>query len=706
MACGERAFFARSAWRRRAAAIFTAGEDVPTGRRCASSATSCGRPVRRVATIDRRRDDQLNGQPWQVIGVMPPQRDGAVRQVQVFAPRVFEVGGLTPAQDRGRRRLFAADRAAEVRACRSMQARRELAALGRAYRAEFAANLDAEQRQRRRSTTSTSIVGRLKPTFYTLLGAVGVVLLIACANVASLFLGRLAARQREIAVRLSLGATRGRDRAAVSRREPGLSAIAAALVGTLLALWALSAVQSVFGQQLPPNTDFALDWRALAFLRRIALISSALLVGLVPALQASQSGLVETLKDARAARRARAAAGCAPCLIVVEVALSVVLLVGSGLLLASFRRPAADTARLRSVRRRRGLRRPAHQSVPHGGAAGRVLRPCRRATLDASRRWRRRRRARPARQRSQRAVALQRRGPADPAAAATAAGLAPNRERGLLPRASDSAARGPRDSRSRIATGRRGVCVINEALAARLFPGGSALGQQLARGRDADLVHTIVGVVADVRSNGVTAPVPDEIYYPVRQLGRANFTVIARTSGDAALLQNMIRAAVADVDAGSRFRSSRPWTARSPRVSVSSASSPASRCALPPLRVILAAVGLYSVVSYAVAQRRHEIGIRMALGARPAQVLSLVMRGGLALVGIGLVLGLAGAAAATRLLQTLLTNVNAFDPLVYAGVAVGFAGLAALACLVPSLRAARVDPLTALGDDRAPARQA
>ena len=253
--------------------------------------------------------------------------------------------------------------------------------------------------------------------------------------------------------------------------------------------------------------------------------------------------------------------------------------------------------------------------------------------------------------------------------------------------------------------GAPGVCVINESLSARLFPGGTALGQQLARGRDANLVHTIVGVVADVRSNGVAAPAPDEIYYPARQLGRANLTIIGRINGNADLLQNAIRAAVADVDNRqpiSFFQTLDGALAQS--LGVQRIVASLTMC-FAGIAVILAAVGLYSVVGYAVAQRRHEIGIRMALGARPAQVLGLVMRGGLALVGIGLALGLAGAAAATRLLQTLLTNVSAFDPLVYAAVAVGFAGLATLACLVPSLRAARVDPLTALEDGGGPVRR-
>ncbi len=244
------------------------------------------------------------------------------------------------------------------------------------------------------------------------------------------------------------------------------------------------------------------------------------------------------------------------------------------------------------------------------------------------------------------------------------------------------------------------VCIVNQSLANHLFPGESPLGHVLLRGRDAEIGHEIVGVSADVKSNGLSAPVPDEIYYPMRQLGKPGMSVIARTTGDAATLQHEISTAVAQVDHDQPISFFQPLgvlLAQSLGVQRIVASLTAIFAAI---ALVLAAIGLYSVVSYAAAQRTAEIGIRMALGARPQQVLGLVMSGGLKLVVIGVVLGLVGAAGTARLIQALLTNVRPLDPVVYASVALFFGLVAAAACFVPSLRASRIDPLAALSDRR------
>jgi ABC-type antimicrobial peptide transport system permease subunit len=244
------------------------------------------------------------------------------------------------------------------------------------------------------------------------------------------------------------------------------------------------------------------------------------------------------------------------------------------------------------------------------------------------------------------------------------------------------------------------VCIINQSLANHVFPGESPLGHVLLRGRDAEIPQTIVGVIADVKSNGLNSPAPDEVYYPMRQLGKPAMNVTARTSGDTAWLQGAISAAVARVDRDqpiSFFQSLDTLLAQSLGVQRLVASLTA---VFATIALVLAAIGLYSVVAYAAAQRTAEIGIRMALGAKPSQVLALVMRSGLKLVALGVVLGLAGAAGTARLIQTLLSNVGPLEPLVYGSVALFFGLVAALACFVPSLRASRIDPLIALGDRR------
>jgi len=636
----------------------------------------------------------LNGQPWQVVGIMPPRLSAPFAQVQVFAPRVFEVGGLTPIQVQNGAGY--AQAIARLKPAVSLeQATSELAALGRSYKERFAARLDANNATVPRMYVE-ALVGNLQPTFYTLLGAVGFVLLIACANVASLFLGRLTARVREVAVRQALGATR-RQIVRQFLVESFVFSLAAGALGVLLASWALSAVQALIGAQLPPNTAVTLNWRALAFTAAVTL-TTALLVGLVPALQASRAELVDTLKDSARGSSSDRSGRFRATLIVSEVALSVVLLVGSALLLVSFIK----------------LQRTPPGFEPRGAAAAFVGVPQARYATPA--------------QQAQFFVDVVARLRAQPriADAAAAIGLPMS---GFNPRSPYSVGGRPvlplpqrpianlgivsdgyfRMMRIPFAEGRAftaddrdggpGVCIINESLAKRLFPGESALGRILLRGRDAELKAEIVGVIRDVKTNGLNLPAPDEIYYPVRQLPRPGMAIVARTDGDAASLQAILRSTVAAVDKDqpiSFFATLETTVAQSLGVQRIVASLTAIFAAL---ALVLSAIGLYSVLAYAVSQRTPEIGIRMALGARPEQVVGLVMRNGLTLVAVGLGVGLAAAAGAARLLQTLLFDVQPLDPLIYAAVTIVFAIVATLACLVPSLRASRIDPLLALRAD-------
>jgi predicted permease len=252
--------------------------------------------------------------------------------------------------------------------------------------------------------------------------------------------------------------------------------------------------------------------------------------------------------------------------------------------------------------------------------------------------------------------------------------------------------------------GAPGVAIINEQLARRLFPNESAIGQVLLRGRDADVRNTIVGVIADVRTNGVSAPVPDEVYYSLRQFGRPGMAITAKTSGDPLVLQGILRDAVAQVDTDqpiSFFQTMDVAFSQSLGVQRIVASLTAVFAGI---ALVLAAIGLYAVVAYAVTQRTTEIGIRMALGARPGQVLTLIMKGGLSLVAIGLVIGLASAAATTQLITTLLANVAPLNPVVYGLVAIFFAMVAAVACLMPAVRASKINPVAALAGGRSKSR--
>jgi predicted permease len=635
----------------------------------------------------------LNGQPWQVVGIMPPQLSPPFGQVQIFAPRVFEIGGLTPVQIQAGAGY--AQPIARLKPDVSLaRAAAELAALSRGYKEAFASKLDAHNTSEPRLFVA-ALVGNLEPAFYTLIGAVSFVLLIACANVASLFLGRLTSRHKEIAVRQSLGATR----AQVVRQflvESLVFSIVAGALGVLVGLWALSAIQSTIASQLPPNTTLTLNSRALAFTGGVTLIS-ALLIGLVPALQASQGRLVEVLKDSARGSSSERGSRFRASLIVGEVVLSVVLLVGSSLLLLSFLK----------------LQQTPPGFEPRGAAAAFVGLPLTRYRTNPQQaeffsRVIERLRAFPGVTDAAASIGLPLTGNARAPYSVGGRDILPLPQRPLAGFAIVSEdyfrlmriafAQG-RPFRAEDRADQPNVVIVNESFARHVFPGESAIGKTLMRGANADITGEIVGVIRDVKTNGLNAPVPDEIYYPMRQLGRSGMNIVARTKGDPATLQAIIRGAVAEVDKDqpiSFFATLETNVATSLGTQRIVAALTTTFAAL---AFAMSVVGLYSVLAYAVSQRTAEIGIRMALGAQSAQVVRLIMRSGLELVAIGLVLGLAAAAGAARIIQTLLFDVHPLEPLVYAAVAASFAAVATLACLLPSLRASRIDPLIALRAD-------
>lgn len=634
----------------------------------------------------------LNGTPTTVIGVLAPQPPFPFNQAQYVVPRPDAPVGLTPEQV-ANGAIYLQVTARLKPGVSFAQADAEIKAIGARYRAEFPTRLDAHSEHELRRFID-ELVGNLRPTFYLLLAACGFVLLIACANVASLFLGRLSARHKEIAVRLSLGATRG-DIVRQFLIESLVFSLAAGAVGVVCSLWAIAAIGGALENQLPRAAELRFDGLALAFSAGLSGFA-ALLVGLVPALQASRSDLAETLKDTarsggggRAGRRFRAG------LIVAEVALSVTLLIGAGLLLVSFWKlqrtpPGFDATGVAA----------AFVSIP----PDRYRTPEQQAAF------------------FDRVVARLQAHPQVTSASAVAGlplsgflSVSPysigGREILPLPQRPLAGFRiaSPDYLRTLGLTLKEGrffevtdhaqaqkVVVLNESFARRLFPGESALGKVILSGRDADVTNLVVGIVGDVKSQSLSNPPPDEIYYALAQRGRPGMQLAAKTSGDPVALQSLMRAAVAAEDntvALSFFQTMEQVMLNSLGVQRILATLIAAFAAI---AFALAIIGLYSVLAYAVTQRTSEIGLRMALGAQREQVVSLVMREGLWLVGIGLLVGLVGAAGATRLMSSLLFSVRPLDPSVYAVVVIAFAAVAALACLVPSLRAARVDPIVAL----------
>jgi predicted permease len=637
----------------------------------------------------------LNGQSYTVIGILPPALSNPIGNVLLFTPRVFESNGLTPIQVQNGAGYIGVTARLKDGATLE-QAAAELKTLSENYKVAYPARLDGKNDSTVR-TFAEELVGNLKPTFYLLLGAVGLVLLIACANVASLFLGRLSARHKEIAVRLSMGATRGQ----LVRQfltESLLFSSVAGVVGVMIGWWSLAAIQRLSANQLPPGVTLNLDGTALLFTVGISAIS-ALLIGLIPALNASRTDVAEVLKDtARSAAGGTRGGKFRSTLIVIEVLFSVVLLVGSALLLASF-------VRL--------------QSTPPGfeprGVATAFLSiagpryPTGPQQADFFARYIERLESQPQVKSAAVAIGSPLSGfqPRSPYAIAGRP-VPPLPERALaqldivsehyfstmgIPLRSGRAFTAQDTDKSPT------VCIVSESFAARLFPGESALGKILLRGRDAEIKCEIIGVAADVKSNGLNAPAPDEMYFPFRQLSRPIATILVRTAGDPTALQSVMRSHLTAVD------NNIPVTLFSTLEAALAQSLGIQRITawltgiFAGVALLLSAVGLYSVLAYAVTQRTSEIGIRMALGAQRGQVVGLILRSGLRLVAIGLVLGLGVAAILSLFLGTLLYNVKPLDPLIYAGVAVLFAIIASLACLIPSLRASRIDPLVALRTD-------
>lgn len=635
---------------------------------------------------------RLNGQPWEVIGIMPPRLSPPFAQAQILAPRVFDVAGLTTLQVQNGSG-YSQPVARLKPGVTLQQAATELSAISAGYGTQFGAHLDATTASEPHDFIQ-SLVGNLQPMFYTLLGAVSLVLLIACANVASLFLGRLVARRKEIAVRQSLGATRTQVVRQFLVESLVFSVIAGGL-GTLIALWTLAAIRSLVSSQLPPDTVLTLNTRALLFTGAVTVVS-ALLVGLMPAIQASRSQMVDVLKDG--ARGSSSGGRFRSAMMIVEVALSVVLLVGSALLLMSFldlqrATPGFDTRGAASAFVGLPIARyktPAQQAaffsevIERLKSDGNVIDAAAGLGLPVS--------------------GFNPRGPYSvggrpilPLPERPIAGFAVVSEdyfKTLRITLAEGRPFTPEDRE-----GAPGVCIVNESFAKHVFPGESALGKVVMRGPNSEFVAQIVGVIRDVRTNGPTVPVIDELYFSIHQMGRPAMSVLARTNGDAAALQSSIRSAVLAVDKDqpiSFFATMDTNIALSlgaQRIVASLTSVFAG------LALVLSAVGLYSVLAYAVSQRTPEIGIRIALGAQRGQVVQLILRSGLDLVGIGLLVGLVGAAATAQAIKSLLFGVEPFDLRVYAAVGVTFIIVALLACLIPSLRASRIDPLNALRAD-------
>jgi putative ABC transport system permease protein len=537
-------------------------------------------------------------------------------------------------------------------------------------------------------------VRNIKPALIVLLGAVGFVLLISCANVANLLLARSAVRQKEIAIRTALGSSRRR----IVRQlmtESVLLAIIGGGAGLLVAGWGIDGLLALAPEDLPRVREVGIDGTVLLFTLGITL-ATGIGFGIAPALHASKPDLNETLKDAgrgtsAGLRRQRVR----NLLVVSEVALALVLLIGGGLMIRSFytlqkvdpgfdpNNALAVTVSLPSARYRQEAQQvsffdqlmkkvstlPGVKSV--GGTSvvpiindfilGVVVegRPAVEAETDYPK--------------------------------TNYFGVTPGYFKAMgipLLRGRDFDERDVADSKR--------VVIVNETLANTLFPGEDPIGKRIHITMGPEIFREIVGVVRDVKQNGLDVETKSQTYEPFAQDPSTVMTLIVRSSGDPTQLTGAIRSEVLALDKEQPLN--RVMTLNE-IISDSVAQQRFSMlllCVFATVALVLAAVGLYGVMSYSVTQRTHELGIRMALGASKQDVLRLVVGQGAALAGTGVVIGLAGAWGLTRLMSSLLFGVSATDTLTFALVPVMLAGVALMACFVPARRAAKVDPMIAL----------
>jgi putative ABC transport system permease protein len=537
----------------------------------------------------------------------------------------------------------------------------------------------------------------LRPVMLLLLGAVGFVLLIACANVASLQLARTAARRREILLRASLGASRGR----LVRQlltESLLLAVAGGVAGLLAAHLGLRLLDVAVPVELPRWLAFDIDWRVLAFTAGISMLAGVTF-GLTPALGAGRVRVAEALKAGPRAGGSRDGTRLRSALVVGQIALSLVLMVGATLLVQSFvrlqgSRLGFDPAGALVLRLSLAGERYAtaeQRAAFHAAALERVraLPGVTSATVVtglaiANDRWNRSVEVdgRPAPERAPRVIYT-----------AVAGDYFDALRLPLVE------GRAPRGSETTAHTAR--VAVVNETMARRLWPDGGAVGARFRLPEEDTTAtgwYTVVGVARDAVQRELGVPVEPQAFVTGAPGHMTRLVVRASSDDAAAALAPVVRAAVAAVDPSVPAfeplllrdvvgRNESYWL---PRLWSGLFGAFAA------VALAIAAVGLFGVISYVVRQRSHELGVRLALGATPRDVLRLVLGRGARLAIAGIVLGVAGAAATTRLLASLLYGVEAGDPATFVGVPVLILAVALLASWVPARRAMRADPATAL----------
>lgn len=534
-----------------------------------------------------------------------------------------------------------------------------------------------------------------RKTLWLLLGIVGAVLLIACVNVTNVLLARATTRQREIAIRSALGANRW---LIVQQLliESLLLALAGGVLGVVLSLWLVDGLSALLPSDVPQLTGLRPDWRVLLF-TLLASVVTGVLCGLIPALSATRGNLAETIKDGgRSISGGKWSALLRNALVVGEVAIALVLLTGAGLLVNSL---------LRLQRVNPGFRTDhtlTMQMTLSGDRYQDRKQPAARINAFLA-------------ELSDRVSRLP--GVTDVAHAQCVplTGVENNTGFQIVDQVSSEKPSAQlrfigngyfrtlgiplvagRDFNPQDAPDSPPVMLINEAFAREHFHGENPLGKRLKLGWGGNGPKEIVGIVGNVRHRSLSDAARAEMYVPQAQFDNAGITLIVRTQTPPENLVNAVKQQVRELDPALPITDVKTLAAYRHEALALPRFTTMLLGIFAGLAVGLALVGLYGVMSYSVSQRTQEIGVRMALGAQAGDVLRMVVWQGLRLVGAGVLLGLAGALALTRLLQSLVYEISTNDPLTLTVVALLFAIVALGACYFPARRATKVDPLVAL----------
>jgi putative ABC transport system permease protein len=672
---------------------FTPAEDQPGGNQVVLIGNEL---ATRLFGNEQKAVDQhlsLDSRDYTIIGVLPPKFGVRLlgRQPEVWMTHLIDFSLTTPARVNiggmyyeaiGRLRPGVAP----------MQAQTETEVVFQQYKKDKPTNFDATSDLAMTvGDLQENLVANVRPTLLILSAAVGFVLLIACANVASLLLFRAILRRKEFAVRSALGAPRG----AMIRQlftESMLMALISGGLGVFLGYWGTKYLGAFTQTNLPQVADVPMDFRVLAFTLTISLLSG-ILFGLTPALQLSRPNIGAMLSDeGRGSAGSRQRHRARSVLVAAQVALSMVLLVGCGLLIHSFMRlrtldPGFDAKNTLTAQTFLPLAiypQPAQRIAFYQDALQRL--------------------------RSIPGV--------ESAAISTALPVLPTHGTPVRFEGQPEVDLGkrpimliesispdyPKAMRIPLVEGRAfmesdnstapPVAMVNQATVRRFWPNEDPVGKLVWVGRQAP--SQVVGVLGDIKNDSLATPAQPEVFLPYPQLASPTLYLTLRTSRNPHSLASGLRAQIVAVNRAQPITDVQTMEERLETASAQTRSMMLLIGIFSATSLILAVVGIYGVIAYSVAQRTQELGIRIALGATRADIFKLVIGNGLKLAAAGILVGLAGSFALTRLMASLLFQTSATDPITFVGSAIVFAAVAALASYWPARRAMRINPTDAL----------